>query len=168
APAPRLLFLRLRFVGWVVFVPLRISFDAKLIHSRVALISITGQFAFRAEFGDHPTFLISAGGFHPRFKEGPPDFPAPFDRVGGSLDIGIVGIELKGYFAITSATIQAGAALRAWADIGIASIEGGFGFDAICYLAPKFYFELDIFAYLDVHVFGIDFASIHLDGTLAG
>jgi hypothetical protein len=120
-----LLYLRLDFVGWVKFDPLRIGFDAKLIHSRVALISITGQFAFRAEFGDHPTFLISAGGFHPRFKEVPSDIPAPFDRVGASLDIGIVGIELKGYFAITSATIQAGASLRAWADIGIASIEGG-------------------------------------------
>ena len=163
-----LLYLRLDFVGSVVFDPLRIAFDAKLIHSRIALISITGQFAFRAEFGDHPTFLISAGGFHPRFKEIPSDIPAPFDRVGASLDIGIIGIELKGYFAITSATVQAGASLRAWADIGIASIEGGFGFDAICYLAPKFYFELDIFAYLDVHVFGVDFASIHLDGTLSG
>jgi hypothetical protein len=163
-----LLYLRLDFVGSVVFDPLRIAFDAKLIHSRIALITITGQFAFRAEFGDHPTFLISAGGFHPRFKEIPSDIPAPFDRVGASLDIGIIGIELKGYFAITSATVQAGASLRAWADIGIASIEGGFGFDAICYLAPKFYFELDIFAYLDVHVFGVDFASIHLDGTLAG
>jgi hypothetical protein len=38
----------------------------------------------------------------------------------------------------------------------------------LCYLVPKFYFEVDVFAYLDVHVFGSDFASIHLDGTLAG
>lgn len=163
-----LLYLRLDFVGSVVFDPLQIAFDAKLIHSRVALISITGQFAFRASFGDHPTFIISAGGFHPRFKEIPSDIPAPFDRVGASLDIGIVGVELKGYFAITSATVQAGAALRVWADIGVAGIEGGLGFDAICYLVPKFYFELDIYAYLAVHVFGLDFASIHLDGTLAG
>jgi hypothetical protein len=163
-----LLYLRLDFVVTVVFDPLKIAFDAKLIHSRVAFISITGQFAFRASFGDQPTFIISAGGFHPRFKEIPSDIPSPFDRVGMSLDIGIVGVSFKGYFAITSATVQAGAELRAWADIGIASIEGGFGFDAIVYLSPKFYFEVDIFAYLDVHVFGIDFASIHLDGTLAG
>lgn len=163
-----LLYLRLDFIGSVVFSPLRIAFDAKLIHSRVAFISITGQFAFRAEFGDQPTFIISAGGFHPHFKEIPSDIPSPFDRVGMSMDIGIVGISFKGYFAITSATVQAGAELRAWADIGIASIEGGLGFDAICYLTPRFYFEVDIFAYLDVHVFGIDFASIHLDGTLAG
>ena len=163
-----LLYLRLDFVGTVVFDPLKISFDAKLIHSRVAFISITGQFAFRAAFGDQPTFIISAGGFHPHFKEIPSDIPSPFDRVGMSMNIGIVGISFEGYFAITSATVQAGAALRAWADVGIASIEGGLGFDAICYLAPKFYFEVDIFAYLDIHVFGNDFASIHLDGTLSG
>lgn len=163
-----LLYLRLDFVGSVDFDPLRISFDAKLIHSRVGFVSITGQFAFRAAFGSQPTFLISAGGFHPHFKDIPPDVPQPFDRVGASLDIGIVGLSLKGYFAITSATVQAGAELRAWASIGIASIEGGIGFDAICYLQPKFYFEVDVHAYLAVHVFGLDFASIHLDGLLAG
>ena len=79
-----------------------------------------GQFAFRAQFGDQPTFLISAGGFHPRFKEIPSDIPVPFDRVGASFDIGIVGVSFKGYFAITSATVQAGSELRVWADIGIA------------------------------------------------
>jgi hypothetical protein len=163
-----LLYLRLDFVGSVVFDPLRIAFDAKLVNSRVAFISITGQFAFRAQFGDQPTFLISAGGFHPRFKEIPSDIPSPFDRVGASFDIGIVGVAYKGYFAITSATVQAGSSLRVWADVGIAGIEGGFGFDAICYLVPKFYFELDLHAYLAVHVFGIDFASVHLEGLLAG
>jgi hypothetical protein len=64
--------------------------------------------------------------------------------------------------------VQGGSDLRAWADIGIASIEGGWGFDAICYLQPKFYFEVDLHAYLAVHVFGLDFASIHLEGLLAG
>lgn len=167
-PDLALLYLRLDFKGSVEFDPLRIGFDAKLIHSRVALISITGQFAFRAAFGDRPTFLISAGGFHPRFADLPADIPFPFDRIGASLDIGIVGIELRCYFAITSATVQAGAAVRAWADIGIASIEGGFGFDAICYLVPRFYFELDVYAYLAVHVFGLEFAAIHLSGMLAG
>ncbi len=163
-----LLYLRLDFVGTVVFSPLRIAFDAKLIHSRVAFISITGQFAFRASFGDRPTFLISAGGFHPKFKEIPSDIPSPFDRVGCSFDIGIVGLSFKGYFAITSATVQAGSDLKVWADIGIASIEGGWGFDAICYLSPKFYFEVDLHAYLAIHVFGADFASVRLEGLLAG
>ena len=163
-----LLYLRLDFVGSVVFDPLRIAFDAKLVNSRVAFISITGQFAFRAQFGNNPMFLISAGGFHPRFKEIPSDIPVPFERVGASFDIGPVGVSFKGYFAVTSATIQAGSDLRMWADIGIASIEGGYGFDAICYLVPKFYFEIDLHAYLAIHVFGTDFASICLEGLLAG
>ena len=55
------------------------------VNSRVAFISITGQFAFRAQFGDKPTFLISAGGFHPRFNDIPSDIPAPFERVGAEL-----------------------------------------------------------------------------------
>ena len=146
-----------------------IAFDAKLIHSRVALHldhrAVRVPRAVRRparRSSSAPAASIRAS------RRFPSDIPAPFDRVGASFDIGIVGIEFKGYFAITSATVQAGAALRAWADVGIASIEGGFGFDAICYLVPKFYFEVDLFAYLDVHVFGIDFASIHLDGMLAG
>jgi hypothetical protein len=163
-----LLRLQVDIVGSVVFDPLRIAFDAKLRNSRVAFLTLTGQFAFRAEFGDHPTFLISAGGFHPRFNEVPSDIPAPFERVGCSFDIGIVGVSFKGYFAITSATVQAGSDLRLWADIDVASIEGGWGFDAICYLAPKFYFEVDLHAFVAVHVFGEDFAAIRIDGALAG
>jgi len=163
-----LLRLQVDFLGSVVFDPLRIAFDAKLRNSRVAFLTITGQFAFRAEFGDRPTFIISAGGFHPRFKEVPSDIPAPFERVGTSFDIGIVGVSFKGYFAITSATVQAGSDLRLWADIGVADIEGGWGFDAICYLEPKFYFEVDLRAYVAVHVFGEDFAGIRIEGVLSG
>ena len=163
-----LLRLQVDFMGAVVFDPLRISFDAVLRNSRVAFLTLTGQFAFRAQFGDHPTFLISAGGFHPRFKEVPSDIPAPFQRVGASFDIGIVGVSFKGYFAVTSATVQAGSDLRLWADIGVADIEGGWGFDAICYLEPRFYFEVDLRAYVAVHVFGEDFAGIRIEGMLAG
>jgi len=163
-----LLRLQLDFVGSVKLSPLAISFDAKLRDSRVAFISLTGQFAFRANFGDRPSFLISAGGFHPRFKEVPSDIPAPFERVGAAFDIGIIGVSFKGYFAVTSATVQAGSELRVWADLGIASVEGGFGFDAICYLQPRFYFEVDLRAYLEVHVFGMDFAAIRVEGLLAG
>ncbi|MDB5892793.1 MAG: hypothetical protein JWQ88_324, partial [Rhodoferax sp.] len=163
-----LLRLQLDFVGSVVVNPLAISFDAKLRDSRVAFIALTGQFAFRAQFGNRPSFLISAGGFHPRFKEVPSDIPAPFERVGAAFDIGIVGVSFKGYFAITSATVQAGSELRMWADLGVASIEGGWGFDAICYLEPRFYFEVDLRAYLEVHVFGTDFAAIRVEGSLAG
>lgn len=163
-----LLYLQVDFAGGIVFDPLQIWFDGVLRDSRVVFISLTGQFAFRARFGDRPSFLISAGGFHPRFTDLPPGLPAPFQRVGASFSIGVIGLEFKGYFAVTSATVQGGASLRIWADIGIASVEGGFEFNAIIYLVPKFRFDCDLHVYAGVEVFGIDFASVDIYGRFAG
>jgi hypothetical protein len=163
-----LLRLQVDFIGYVRFDPFKIAFDAMLRDSRVLFITLTGQFAFRLEFGDHPTFIISAGGFHPRFNDVPSDIPQPFQRIGAGFDIGIIGVEFKGYFAITSATVQTGSELRIWADLGVAGIEGGWGFDAICYVEPKFYFEIDMRAYVTVKVFGEDFAGVRVEGLLAG
>lgn len=163
-----LLYLQMDIAGGVVFDPLKIWFDGLLRDSRVLFISLTGQFAFRALFGDRPSFLISAGGFHPRFTDVPPDVPAPFQRVGAEFSIGIVGMRFEGYFAVTSATVQGGSAMRVWGDVGIASFEGGFEFNAIIYLVPKFRFEVDIHIWAGVEVFGIDFASVDVYGMLAG
>ncbi|HEY4957824.1 MAG TPA: DUF6603 domain-containing protein, partial [Caldimonas sp.] len=88
-----LLRLEVDFAGGIVFDPLKIWFDGVLRDSRVVFISLTGQFAFRAIFGDKPTFLISAGGFHPRFTDIPPGIPAPFQRIGADLSLGIVGMQ---------------------------------------------------------------------------
>jgi hypothetical protein len=163
-----LLRLEVDFAGGIVFDPLKIWFDGVLRDSRVLFISLTGQFAFRALFGDKPSFLISAGGFHPKFTDLPPGLPSPFQRIGASFSIGIVGLEFKGYFAVTSATVQGGSSMRVWGDVGIASFEGGFEFDAIIYLVPKFYFEVDLHVWAGIHVFGIDFASVDIYGEFAG
>ena len=160
--------LEVDFAGGIVFDPLKIWFDGLLRDSRVVFIALTGQFAFRAIFGDKPTFLISAGGFHPKFTDIPPGIPSPFQRIGADMSIGIVGMQFKGYFAVTSATVQGGSSMRVWADIGIASFEGGFEFDAIIYIVPKFHFEVDLHVFAGVHVFGIDFASIDIYGMFAG
>lgn len=163
-----LLYLQMDIAGGVVFDPLKFWLDGVLRDSRVLFISLTGQFAFRALFGDKPTFLISAGGFHPKFTDIPPDIPAPFQRVGASFSIGIVGLEFTGYFAVTSATVQGGSSLRVWGDVGVAAFEGGFEFNAIIYLVPRFRFEVDIHVWAGVEVFGIDFASVDIYGMLAG
>jgi hypothetical protein len=163
-----LLYLQMDIAGGVVFDPLKFWLDGLLRDSRVLFISLTGQFAFRALFGDKPSFLISAGGFHPRFTDIPPDIPSPFQRVGAEFSIGIVGMEFKGYFAVTSATVQGGSSMRVWGDVGIAAFEGGFEFNAIIYLVPKFRFEVDIHIWAGVEVFDIDFASVDIYGMLAG
>ncbi|MEO7853546.1 MAG: DUF6603 domain-containing protein, partial [Rubrivivax sp.] len=163
-----LLYLQVDFAGGVVFDPLQIWFDGVLRDSRVLFISLHGQFAFRASFGDKPSFIISAGGFNPRFTDLPPGLPSPFQRIGADFSIGIVGLNFEGYFAVTSATVQAGSSMRVWGDVGIASFEGGFEFNAIIYLVPKFRFETDIRIFAGVEVFGIDFASVEIYGLLAG
>jgi hypothetical protein len=160
--------LEVDFVGAVQFDPVAIRFDALLRDSRVLFITLTGQFAFRARFGENPTFLISAGGFHPKFKDLPADLPMPFQRIGAGFSIGIVGVHVGGYFAVTSATVQSGFDVRAWADVGVARIDGGWGFDAICYLEPRFYFELDLHADFSAEVAGLDLLTVKLDGMLAG
>lgn len=163
-----LLYLQIDFAGYVVFDPLQIGLDGVLRDSRVLMISLSGQFAFRAVFGDRPSFLISAGGFHPKFTDIPPDVPSPFQRVGADFSIGIVGMQYRGYFAVTSATVQGGSSMRVWGDVGIASFEGGFEFNAIIYLVPKFRFETDIHVFAGIEVFDIDFASVDIYGMLSG
>ncbi|MCB1789245.1 MAG: hypothetical protein KDJ24_03025 [Gammaproteobacteria bacterium] len=159
--------LQLDFVGVIVFDPFKLGFDGKLRDSHVAKITLTGQFAFRAEFGERSTFLLSAGGFHPRFADIPPDIPMPFERIGAGFDIGIVGVSIKVYFAITAATVQGGAEVKAWGDVGVASFDAGLGFDAIFYLKPKFYFEVDFRAWANAQAFGIEF-GVRLEGLLKG
>ena len=163
-----LLRLQVDFAGGIVFDPLKIWFDGVLRDSRVLFISLTGQFAFRAMFGNQPSFLISAGGFHPKFTDLPPGLPSPFQRIGAEFSIGIVGMQFTGYFAVTSATVQGGSAMRVWGDVGIASFEGGFEFNAIIYLTPKFRFQCDLHVYASVEVFDIDFASVDIYGQFEG
>ena len=163
-----LLYLQVDFAGGVVFDPFQIWFDGMLRDSRVLFISLYGQFAFRLTTGDNPTFLISAGGFHPRFTDLPPGLPMPFQRVGCEFSIGIVGLKFEGYFAVTSASVQAGSSFRVWGDVGVAAFEGGFEFNAIVYLVPKFRFEVDIHVFAAVEVFDIDFASVDIYGLLVG
>lgn len=163
-----LLYLQVDFAGGVVFSPFQIWFDGVLRDSRVLFISLYGQFAFRLITGDNPSFLISAGGFHPRFTDLPPGLPSPFQRIGCEFSIGIVGLKFEGYFAVTSASVQGGSSFRVWGDVGIAAFEGGFEFNAIIYLVPTFRFEVDIHIFAGVEVFGIDFASVDIYGLLAG
>lgn len=158
--------LQIDFVGYIIFDPFKLGFDGKLRDSRVLFITLTGSFAFRASFGAKPSFLLSAGGFHPRFKDIPEDVP-PMDRVGAGFSIGIVGVKFEGYFAVTSATIQAGSELRVWADVGIASFEGGFGYDVIVYLEPRFYFEADMRIWAKLNILGFTLGA-RIEGLLSG
>ncbi len=158
--------LQIDFIGYIIFDPFKLGFDGKLRDSRVLFITLTGSFAFRASFGSKPSFLLSAGGFHPRFKDIPDDVPA-MERIGAGFSIGIVGVKFEGYFAVTSATVQGGSELRIWADVGVASFDGGFGYDVIVYLEPRFHFDAEMRLWVKVSLLGFTLGA-RIEGMLAG
>lgn len=164
---PPLLKLLVDFLGYYDSETKRLGFVARLRDSKVAEITLSGMFIVQADFDD-PSFVLSAGGFHPRFKDIPEGTPAPIDRVGFDLKIGIVKIALRGYFAVTPSTVQTGASITAEAKVGPVAIKGELGFDAIFYFEPTFHFEVDLHASISVKFKGHSLASVGFRGTLSG
>ena len=118
--------------------------------------------------GAHPSFVLAAGGFHPRFNDVPPGLPAPIDRIGAGFSIGPVKITITGYFAVTPATVQAGARVDAKAKLGSVEVKGYFGFDTIFYFEPTFHFEIDAACGFSVRWKGHSLAGVDFRGTLTG
>jgi hypothetical protein len=144
----------------------RVAIDATLYDSRVLAWSLSGDMALRSNWGENPRFALSVGGWNPRF-EPPSDFPQ-LDRVKASLGPpgGNPMVELTGYFAVTSNTVQAGAGVHLLAEAGPAKVEGRLAFDALIRFNP-FEFVVDILASISVQIKGKGL-SIKLDGTLMG
>jgi hypothetical protein len=144
----------------------RLAIDASLFDSRVVLFTLKGDMAMRTTWGSNPRFLLSVGGFHPRYQP-PGSFP-DLNRVTATLGKpgGNPRLEFTGYFAVTSNTLQAGAKLYAVAEAGPARVEGHLAFDALIQYNP-FKFVVDISASISVTVYGKGL-SLTLNGTLKG
>jgi len=144
----------------------RLEIDASLYDSRVLTWSLSGDMALRSNWGDNPRFVLSVGGFNPRFE--PPDEFPELRRVRASLGppSGNPKVEFYGYFAVTSNTVQAGAGVHLLAEAGPAKVEGRLQFDTLIKFDP-FGFVIDILASIEVTIKGKGL-SIRLDGTLKG
>ena len=148
-----------------------ISVDATLHDSRIADFPITGDFALRANIGAHPTFALSAGGFHPAFAP-PPGFPH-LERVAISLgNSGNPRLRLDAYLALTTNTVQVGAAvdLYAYADAGLVgtfSVAAILAFDAILHLDPL-ELQADLSAAVDFRRNGAPIGAAYLELHLSG
>jgi hypothetical protein len=166
--APALLKLLVDILGYYDAAEARLGFIARLRDSKVAGLTLTGMLIVQADFGDQPSFVMAAGGFHPRFTDVPPGLPAKIDRLGVKFDIKMVKITIEGYFAVTPATVQTGASVNVKASLGPVSLEGWLGFDAIFYFQPRFHFEVDLRAGVRVKFKGHTLASVELTMTLWG
>ena len=158
--------LRLDIAGIFDFGAGTIAFDGYLHDSSIAGFPISGGTSLRASFKGNRSFILAIGGFHPGFPQ-PEGFPL-VPRLEMALSIGgVVEISFASYFAVTSNTIQFGAAIFLSADIEIFAIEGGLVFDALIETNPlRVDFALD--THVSVSAVGVDLLAVRLAGTAVG
>ncbi|HET6625081.1 MAG TPA: DUF6603 domain-containing protein [Nocardioidaceae bacterium] len=133
-----------------------------------AKLDLTGELVLAMRFGDDPSFVLSAGGFHPAFKDVPRGVPADLARMAVAFGIGPIKIRNESYFAITSNSVQGGCKIELSADIDVAAIRGHLSFDALLYLTPKFRFLVQLEFQVKLEAFGEDLASVTVRMALEG
>jgi uncharacterized protein DUF6603 len=162
-----LLVLKVKFIGALEVDKQRLWFFASLFGSRVLFITLDGELGLLIAWGDKPAFVLSAGGFHPKFSPPPLPFPTPHRIALSILDTSFARIRVEAYFAVTSNTAQFGAHAELFFGLEAFSIDGELGFDALFQFSP-FYFEIALSCSLSVKVFGIGLFSVGFRGELSG
>jgi len=143
------------------------SLDASLYDSKLVSYTISGDMALRAIWsGPQREFLLSIGGFHPKFTP-PADFPTLKRLAIDMSSSSIAKLHLAAYLAITSNTVQFGADLDLFIGVSGFGLSGHLGFDALLQFHP-FHFEADISGSLALTGGGVDLTSVSVDATLSG
>ena len=166
-PDAALIIIQVAFAGAIEFDRKRLFFFATLFDSRLLFLTLEGGMGLLLGWGDDASFVFSVGGFHPRFNPPPLPFPSP-DR----LAITIINtpaemVRVIAYFAVTSNTVQIGAAAEIRFGLEDFGIEGHLGFDALFQFSP-FYFIIEVNISLRLNVFGLDVLSVRVDLSLEG
>ncbi len=159
--------LQVNFAGAIEFDRKRVYFFASLFESRILFITIEGEMGLLVAWGDDANFVVSVGGFHPRFQPPPLPFPSPRRIVLDILNTPVAKIRVEGYLAVTSNTAQFGARAELFFGLDILNVRGHLAFDALFQFSP-FYFIIEISASVSVNVFGAGLFSISLSGELSG
>ncbi len=158
--------LQINFLGLIDFGKKFISFDATIFDSKILTFAISGDMAFRLHYGDNPAFLLSVGGFHPKFNS-PIPVPSMNRLMVKIVDKQKLRVILSTYFAVTSNTVQFGAKIDLYAKIGSISAIGYFGLDTLFQFSP-FYMIASISAGVAIRYKDFDLAAIYLSGELEG
>jgi uncharacterized protein DUF6603 len=162
-----LIVIQVNFMGAIEFDKQRLWFFASIFDSRVLFITLEGEMGLLVGWGDDSNFVVSVGGFHPAFN--PPALPfGSIARIAISiLNTDYARIRVEAYFAVTSNSVQFGAAVELYFGMDAFKIEGGLAFDALFRFSP-FYFVITISASLSVKVFGVGLFSVSMRGSLEG
>lgn len=143
-----------------------LSIDASLYDSHIASFAVYGDMAMRLAWGAQPSFALAIGGLNPHFQP-PPQFPT-MRRVTVSLGLGDnPRISLQAYAAITSNSIQFGAAAELYAAVGEFNVYGWLRFDALVVFSP-FHFRFDYTTGFALRLDDNAIAGISISGMLSG
>lgn len=162
-----LLVLQVKFIGALEPTKKRLWFFASLFGSRVVFITLSGEMGLLIAWGDDANFVLSVGGFHPKFTPPPMPFPVPQRVALSILNESWARIRVEGYFAVTSNTAQFGARVELYFGVSAFSVDGHLGFDALFQFSP-FYFIITFSASMSVKVFGAGLFSVRIRGELEG
>ncbi|NUR65728.1 MAG: hypothetical protein HOQ47_08215 [Streptomyces sp.] len=129
-------------------------------------LAVRGELYLLVRGGAQPEFVLSAGGFHPRYTR-PARVPA-LRRLQVDLAPGNgFGLRMEAYFAITSNALMFGGQVQLDASIAGCGVQGWLGLDALFVFDP-FAFSVHVRAGVAVRAFGRRLAGIGLDFTLEG
>lgn len=138
-----------------------------LAGSWIVGLSIRGEIYLLVRGGSQPQFVLSAGGFHPRYLR-PAGVPA-LQRLHVDLAPGGgFGLRMEAYLAVTSNAVMFGGQVQLEAMIAGCGVQGWLGLDALFVFDPVFAFSVHVRAGVAVRAFGARLASVGLDFTLEG
>ncbi|MET9375544.1 DUF6603 domain-containing protein [Streptomyces sp. NPDC002992] len=167
APQAPVIDLRASVAGVVDAANGLVEINANLAGSRLLTSSVEGGLALRAKSGQDATFILSAGGFHPRYTP-PAGFPTPKRLTIPIADSPFLKIIFSGYFALTPGTVQAGAELSAVIGTSSTGVSGRLSFDALVRWEPSFGVMLDFGGSFALRFAGATLCSVglrvHVDG----
>lgn len=158
--------LHLEVAGIIDMGAATLSIDASLHGSHLAGFPLSGGMALRSAFGDAPSFLMALGGSHPAFIR-PSGFPE-IERLSLAINAGsLIDIRFDCYFAVSTNSLQFGAAFEMSAEVEGFGIHGRAEFDAQIIFKP-FSLTVGLGYHISVKAAGVDLLAVWLDVTLSG
>jgi Family of unknown function (DUF6603) len=162
-----LLRLQVNFAGGIDFSAGLIWFDASLFDSGLLIYTLSGDMAVRLGWGSGALLILTVGGFHPAFREAPPDL-AGMRRLTIALFSGDnPRLTAQTYFAVTSNTVQTGSRVELYAEACGFNVYGFLGYDLLIQFDP-FHFIADFGAGLALREGDDEIAGISVQGELSG
>jgi len=142
-------------------------FYAALYDSRILFITLEGEMGLLVRWGDQPDFVLTIGGFHPKYS--PPAMPFAISQrlAVNILNESYAKVRIDAYFAVTSNTVQLGARAELFFGYDAFSVDGHIGFDVLFQFNP-FYFNFSLSVSLSVKLFGMGLFTVGFSGLIEG